>query len=111
MFQLEGCFRNQEMEYRVVRSGYSAPQGQLGVWSDAHKLKRLRKQIILVRHLYPVWIAAAVLLGLTSEVEIRPQAPIFNRSYRIEKCCCDPASKVGNSIFAYICIGKQDAEE
>jgi hypothetical protein len=99
------------VEHRVIGSGYGAPQSQLRRWIDAHKLKGLRKQIVVVRHLYPVRIAAAVLFGLASKVEIRPQAPILNRSYGVEKGCCDPARQIVDSIVADIRFGEKDAEE
>jgi len=111
IFPIGRCFRDQKMKHRVIRSGYSAPQTQLGRWSDADKLKRLRKQIVMVRHLYPVGIAAAVLFGLASKVDIRLQAPVFNGSYGVEKGCRDPAREVGDSIFADIRIREKDTEE
>jgi len=65
----------------------------------------------VIRHLYPVRITAAVLFGLTSEVEIRPQAPVLDGLNGVEKSCRDSTRQVGDRLLAYIRIGQQDAEE
>ena len=76
-----------------------------------HKVKCVHKQIIRVSHLRPFRILAARVFTFTPEVEVRPQAPVFNRTYPIKEGGRDSSREVGDCIFMDIDIVKKDTKK
>jgi hypothetical protein len=82
-----------------------------GLAAKRHQLQRLRKKVLVIRHLNPVGITAAVLFGLASEIEIRPEAPIVDGLNSVEKSGPDATRQVRDRVLVYILISQQDAKE
>ena len=71
----------------------------------------MSQQIIVVGHLFPIWISALILSGFAPEIEVRPQTPILKWAYSLAENRPDPTRQIGESLLSDILVHKQDSKE
>ena len=103
--------RDQKMEHGIVRGRNGPPQGQLSGWRNLNELQGLCEQIVVISQLLPVGVVMAILFRFASEVEIRPQSPVFDRTSSVEKDSGNTACLIGDRVLVNELIRKNDAKE